>query len=130
MIDWAMIGGAVGVATLSATLITLGFVIYDVTRPERRRRRIIKDLGWAYFIVPHSFFHSCDYARQNELEHRVREIIVRPDRSITIDLVVVPKVESMPTDIHLAAKAILTNREMDQWRYKTNLMPPSTITGL
>ena len=44
-------------------------------------------------MITQSFYHPCDYARQNEHEHLVNVITVRPDIEINIDIVVLPNVD-------------------------------------
>jgi hypothetical protein len=73
--------------------VATGFLVYDVLRPERRRQRIHRDIGKAHFVIPQSFYHACDYARQNETEHLVNVIAVRPDTEIIIDIVVLPNID-------------------------------------
>jgi|SRR5215472_9784900 len=91
--DWAITGAVLAGAGVLINAIATGFLVYDVVRPERRQRRIRRDIGKAYFVVPQSFYHACDYARQNEDEHLVNTIAVRPDVEINIDIVVLPNVD-------------------------------------
>jgi hypothetical protein len=89
----AIIGDALTGAALLINALATGFLVYDVFRPERRRQRIRREIGKAYFVVPQSFYHPCDYARQNEHEHLLNVIAVRPDIEINIDIVVLPNVD-------------------------------------
>jgi hypothetical protein len=87
---WDIIGACAGIISAVSATVILGFV----ERFERsRRRRQLRRPGSVYFIIPASFHHVCDYAVQNELEHRLETIVLPSHSEFIVDLVVEASVE-------------------------------------
>jgi hypothetical protein len=93
---WDIIGGISSVISALSATATLYFV--SQFEAIRRRRRLLHP-GNAFFIIPASFHHTCDYAIQNELEHRLLTIVLPSNSQCIIDLVLESTVEFDTTEI-------------------------------
>ena len=78
-------------------------MVYDVTRPERRKKRSIRP-GKAYFVVPHKRYHVCHYAKQDDDEHNTKVIVVRSFSEITIDICIIPQIDFDTDQIYIGCE--------------------------
>ena len=99
--DWAEIGIFLCGVGIFLTAITLGFVVYDVTRPERRFRKL-KNPVIAYFVIPSSYHHDCSFAHQNEHEHVVQRIVLPSHSEVIVDFALIPKMDFNTTNVIFA----------------------------
>jgi hypothetical protein len=86
------------VAALFAFL-SLSVAIYVNFIKPATRRRLLKDCVSAYFIVP-TTLRPCVYARQDGEEHRLKEISLRPNAEVVVDLIMLTKCSFAFSEIH------------------------------
>lgn len=77
---WAMAAAIFG----GISLLTLWYV--NFVRPYRRRRAL-KAATKTYFLVPASTQHECSYATMDDKEHLLKDLSVRPNTELIVDLV-------------------------------------------
>jgi hypothetical protein len=67
------------------SLFTLWYI--NFVRPKRRSREL-KAAADPFFLVPSRSQHDCDYARQDDEEHILKELSVSPNTDIIIDFII------------------------------------------
>jgi hypothetical protein len=96
---------AISAAPLAAVAALFSFLSLCVAahinfiKPAMRRRKL-KNCVTAYFIVP-SFPRSCSYARQDNEEHRLKEISLKPNAEVVIDLILLTNVSFAFSEIQV-----------------------------
>jgi hypothetical protein len=89
---WPMIATFVGV-------VSCGLIIYvNIIRPRRRRAKLAHPVD-AYFLIADQRHHDCEYAAQDDEEHRVKEIVVSSNSEVIVDLVLDPKISFISNTI-------------------------------
>ncbi len=57
----------------------------NVARLILRRKALLYPIR-AFFLVPSNEYHDCEYATQDNDEHRLKEIILPPNSEVTVDI--------------------------------------------
>jgi hypothetical protein len=84
---WPIISVVVTLFTWTVTILT---IIYYNSRPERRERKLKIGAATTSFIIPSSKHHGCSFAKQDELSHEVKQIVLPSDSEVIVDLVIKP----------------------------------------
>lgn len=92
---WDIIAAVSGVVNTIATLVIL---YYLSTFEQLRKRHRLSLPGSVCFVIRSSAHHVCEYAVQNELEHRVQTVILKPNAEVIVDLALFPNVEFDATE--------------------------------
>jgi hypothetical protein len=93
---WGMIGALGSWVSIVVTLCIGVYVIRDVRRLDRPRKTGERP-GTAYFVIPSSLHHSCDFAQSDECSHLVKSITLSSHSVIIVDLYIESNI-SIKTD--------------------------------
>jgi len=86
--------------TLITWFLTITAIVHYNRRPERHRRAL-KRLGKAYFLVPSSLHHGCDFAKQTDDEHWLKQIYLPSESDVVLDFIVIPRIEMDTSQVYL-----------------------------
>jgi hypothetical protein len=92
-----MISVFVALFTWTVTILT---IIYYNSRPERRERKLKTGAATISFVIPSSKHHNCSFAKQNELSHEVKQIVVLSHREVIVDFVIKPLLDFNTTQVY------------------------------
>jgi hypothetical protein len=82
--SWSTIGALASIGGIAATLFIGIYIGYYL------RFKNLGKPGESSFIIPSSWHHSCDFARQNEHEHRVKSVTLPANGEWIVDFVIEP----------------------------------------
>jgi hypothetical protein len=94
---WPIISVVVALFTWTVTVLT---IIYYNSRPERRERKLKIGAATTSFIIPSSKHHDCSFAKQDELSHEVKQIVVPSHSEVIVDLIIKPLLDFNTTQVY------------------------------
>jgi hypothetical protein len=78
------------ISIILSVIVLLVIVHVNIIRPMRRRKALKRPVR-AWFILPSTKHHGCDFAVQDDKEHSAKTIVLPPFTDILIDLSFFPK---------------------------------------
>jgi hypothetical protein len=80
-----------------ATFIVVCYINFG--RPAKRFRELERPVS-AYFVIPAKADHGCEFASQDDEEHRVKKITLPTNSEVIVDLVLNPRLHFIASEVY------------------------------